>query len=100
MTCSKVQDTGNSNNRKAPELDYFVQIRKNQDYKPTDTQMKHVKEVLQLEIGEMKKAKKAAANMKAKGYSNEEISDIIEVDIKTIESWFSDTCFADGKAEC
>lgn len=28
--------------------DYFVQIRKHKDYTPTDTQIKHVKEVLQL----------------------------------------------------
>lgn len=28
--------------------DYFVQIRKNKDYIPTDTQMKHVKEVQRL----------------------------------------------------
>lgn len=116
--------------------DYFVQIRKNHDYRPTDTQMKHVKEVLQLmsvlthdnrfeeaadavvegdepqnmcdvldkieqrgrkigekigeEIGEMKKAKRTATNMKARGYSNEEIADMIEVDIKTVESWFSE----------
>ena len=116
--------------------DYFVQIRKNKDYTPTDTQMKHVKEVLQLmsvltrdhrfeeaadavmegdepknmcevldkveqrgkkigeeigkEIGEMRKAKKAAANMKAKGYSNKEISEIVEVDIEIIDRWFNE----------
>ena len=120
--------------------DYFVQIRKNKDYIPTDTQMKHVKEVLQLmsvltqdnrfeeaanvieegdepknmcevldkveqrgkeigdeigekigkEIGEMSRAKKAAINMKMKGYSTKEISEIVEVDIDIINSWFSE----------
>lgn len=38
------------------------------------------------EIGEMKRAKKIAVNMKARGYSNEDISDMIEVDIKIVES--------------
>lgn len=128
--------------------DYFVQIRKNKDYIPTDTQMKHVKEILQLmsvltqdnrfeeaanvveegdepknmcevldkveqrgkkigeeigkkigkeigeeigrEIGEMSRAKKAAINMKMKGYSTKEISEIVEVDIDIINSWFSE----------
>lgn len=119
--------------------DYFVQMRKNKNYIPTDTQFIHVKEILQMmsvltrdhrfeevanasvegdevknmcdvldrvekqgEIrgekrgekkgemkGEMKKAKEVAVNLKARGFSNQDISDLIAVDIETIESWFS-----------
>ena len=42
------------------------------------------------EIGEMSRAKKAAINMKMKGYSTKEISEIVEVDIDIINSWFSE----------
>ena len=38
--------------------------------------------------GEMKKAKEVAVNLKARGFSNQDISDLIAVDIETIESWF------------
>lgn len=38
--------------------------------------------------GEMKKAKEVAVNLKAQGFSNQDISDLIAVDIETIESWF------------
>ncbi len=117
-------------------VDYFVQIRKNNDYIPTDTHFTHVKEILQMmsvltndnrfeeaanaiaegdevnnmcdvldrvekrgeirgEIrgekkGEMKKAKETAVNMKARGFSNRDISDLIGVDIKIVENWFPD----------
>lgn len=125
-------------------VDYFVQIRKNNDYIPTDTQFTHVKEILQMmsvltndnrfeeaanaiaegdevknmcdvldrvekrgekrgemigekrgkmigeKRGEMKKAKETAVNMKARGFSNKDISDLIGVDIKIVENWFPD----------
>ncbi len=124
--------------------DYFVQIRKNKDYIPTDTQFKHVKEVLQMmsvltkdnrfeeavntaaegeevknmcdvldyvekrgeergekrgeergekrgeKQGEMKKAKETAINMKARGFSNEDISDLVGVDLEMVKKWFLD----------
>lgn len=39
---------------------------------------------------ELKKAKEIAANMKARGFSNEDISAMVEVDIKIVDSWFPD----------
>lgn len=35
--------------------DYFVQIRKNKDYIPTDTQFTHVKEILQMILDRVEK---------------------------------------------
>ncbi len=126
--------------------DYFVQMRKNRDYKPSDIQFRHVREVLQLmsvltrdsrfedaanaameggeaanmcEVldraekrgelkgrlegkregrlegkregrleGRLEKSKETAARLKARGFSNSDISDIVDIDIKTIDSWF------------
>ncbi|MCI9452457.1 MAG: transposase [Dorea sp.] len=122
--------------------DYFVQIRKNKNYIPTDTQFGHVKEVLQMmsvltkdnrfeeaanaaiegEVvkdmcdvldyverrgeergekrgekrgeeqgerrGEMKKAREIAVNLKARGFSNTDIADLIGVEIGIVENWF------------
>lgn len=110
--------------------------RRNKDYIPTDTQFKHVKEVLQMmsvltkdnrfeeavntaaegeevknmcdvlddvekrgeergekrgeKQGEMKKAKETAINMKARGFSNEDISDLVGVDLEMVKKWFLD----------
>lgn len=112
--------------------DYFVQMRRNRDYKPSDIQFRHVREVLQLmsvltrdsrfedaanaameggeaanmcEVldraekrgelkgkreGRLEKSKETAARLKARGFSNSDISDIVDIDIKTIDSWFPD----------
>ena len=51
---------------------------------------KEIGEEIGREIGEMSRAKKAAINMKMKGYSTKEISEIVEVDIDIINSWFSE----------
>lgn len=122
--------------------DYFVQIRKNKDYIPTDTQFRHVKEVLRMmsvltndnrfeeaanaavegervkdmcdvldyvekrgeergekrgeergekrgeERGKMKKAREIGVNLKARGFSNKDISGLTGVDIEIVETWF------------
>ena len=118
--------------------DYFVQIRKNKDYVPTDTQFIHVKEILQMmsvltndnrfeeaanavvegdevnnmcdvldrvekrgelrgekrgalqgeKKGELKKAKEISRNMKTRGLSNSDISDLTGIDIKLLDDWF------------
>jgi hypothetical protein len=118
--------------------DYFVQIRKNKDYIPTDTQFRHVKEVLRMmsvltndnrfeeaanaavegervkdmcdvldyvekrgekrgeergekrgeERGKVKKAREIGVNLKARGFSNKDISGLIGVDIEIVETWF------------
>lgn len=76
--------------------------RRNKDYILTDTQFKHVKEVKNMcdvldyvekrgeKQGEMKKAKETAINMKARGFSNEDISDLVGVDLEMVKKWFSD----------
>ncbi len=38
--------------------------------------------------GELKKAKKIAKNLKTRGFSNNDISDLTDVDIKIVEEWF------------
>lgn len=40
--------------------------------------------------GEMKKAKETAINMKARGFSNEDISDLVGVDLEMVKKWFLD----------
>ena len=76
--------------------------RRNKDYISTDTQFKHVKEVKNMcdvldyvekrgeKQGEMKKAKETAINMKARGFSNEDISDLVGVDLEMVKKWFLD----------
>lgn len=106
--------------------DYFVQIRKNKDYIPTDTRFRHVKEVLRMmsvltndnrfeeaanaavegervkdmcdvldyveeqgeERGRMKKAREIGVNLKARGFSNKDISGLTGVDIEIVGTWF------------
>lgn len=106
--------------------DYFVQMRKNKSYKPSDIQFKHVREVLQLmsvltrdtrfeeaasaavagkevsnmcevlntvekrgeERGAQKKAKETAINMKSRGFSNQDISDLVGIELGTVNDWF------------
>ena len=38
--------------------------------------------------GRLEKSKETAARLKARGFSNSDISDIVDIDIKTIDSWF------------
>lgn len=40
--------------------------------------------------GRLEKSKETAARLKARGFSNSDISDIVDIDIKTIDSWFPD----------
>ncbi len=40
------------------------------------------------ERGEMKKAREIAVNLKARGFSNKDISDLIGVEIPMVETWF------------
>lgn len=118
--------------------DYFVQMRKNKSYKPSDIQFKHVREVLQLmsvltrdtrfeeaasasvagkevsnmcevlnavekrgeergekrgeERGAQKKAKETAINMKSRGFSNQDISDLVGIELGTVNDWFPEDC--------
>ena len=115
-----------------------MEIRKNKDYIPTDTQFRHVKEVLRMmsvltndnrfeeaanaavegervkdmcdvldyvekrgekrgeergekrgeERGKVKKAREIGVNLKARGFSNKDISGLIGVDIEIVETWF------------
>ena len=99
--------------------DYFVQIRKNKDYIPTDTQFEEaanaavegerVKDMCDVldyvekrgekrgeergekrgeERGKVKKAREIGVNLKARGFSNKDISGLIGVDIEIVETWF------------
>ncbi len=52
----------------------------------------HLKGILEGRLeGEMKKAKETAMKMKEKGYSDDAIADILNIELNTVQYWISDT---------